>query len=194
MNDNERLDSAPDLSSLSREADAPRALEERIVRELRTQGLMGSHSAAGWPTFRWAAALAAAVLLFASGWFAGSLRRPALTPHGQQFLLLLRQGAIAEASPKQEANRVREYGAWARSLHSKGVLVFAEKLADETRLLSATQVTSPSLGVGAGTPPGPIRGFFLIRAGNLEEALRIAHECPHLRYGGVIEVRPVAKT
>ena len=37
---------------------------------------------------------------------------------------------------------------------------------------------------------GILAGYFVIRAASLEEAERIAAECPHLTYGGAVSVRP----
>jgi hypothetical protein len=39
-----------------------------------------------------------------------------------------------------------------------------------------------------------VSGFFLIRAGSLDEAEAIARDCPHLRHGGRVLVRDVDPT
>jgi hypothetical protein len=36
-----------------------------------------------------------------------------------------------------------------------------------------------------------IGGYFIIRARNMDEAMKIATECPHLKYGGKIDIRPI---
>jgi len=38
---------------------------------------------------------------------------------------------------------------------------------------------------------GRLGGYFLVTAASLEQALEIARDCPHLRYGGRVVVRPV---
>jgi hypothetical protein len=36
-----------------------------------------------------------------------------------------------------------------------------------------------------------IGGYFLIRARDYQQAVSIAENCPHLRYGGTIEIRQI---
>jgi len=191
MKNNHLEDEFPELRKLPREAEVPAALEGRVAEALRREGLLRGTPPALRKRLAWLPA--AAALLFAAGWFAHSLylqaSRVPLTA-GKQYLLLLRQGAMVETSPSEEDALVKEYAAWGRALHEKGELVLAEKLADDLRLLPAAaqdpahipQVESVSR----------VQGFFLIRATSLEDALRIARECPHLRHGGSIEVRPIA--
>jgi hypothetical protein len=42
-----------------------------------------------------------------------------------------------------------------------------------------------------GTNEADVVGYFLIRATSGEEAVRIARLCPHLNYGGTVEVRAI---
>jgi len=37
-------------------------------------------------------------------------------------------------------------------------------------------------------------GYFLIKAQDMNAALAIARTCPHLKYGGSIEIRPIEDT
>jgi hypothetical protein len=39
-----------------------------------------------------------------------------------------------------------------------------------------------------------VAGLFIVRASDLERAAAIARTCPHMRYGGQIEVRPIEQT
>jgi hypothetical protein len=41
---------------------------------------------------------------------------------------------------------------------------------------------------------GVLTGLFIIRAASEAEALAIARTCPHLRYGGRVDVRPIEET
>ena len=140
-----------------------------------------------------AAGLVMAALI---GYGAGALRArgldvrgaPASADASPQFLLLLYDASNPAPPPTAErrARIVAEYSAWARSLAAEGRLVTAEELSD----------ASPEwLGGSVQTVDGArIGGFFLIRARDLSEARQIAGRCPHLKYGGRIELRPIHPT
>lgn len=188
----------PELRSLPREATLPPELEGRVVAGLRGQGLL--HAPRGVsrsPFVRAALATAAGVALFFAGWLAASSQKsaPAPVPHAQPtYALLLRPGPdYHEGTAADEQQRVKEYGAWARELHKKGQLISGEKLGDDARTLIAREGTVAFLEKPIGDQ-GPVQGFFLIRAASLAQALDIAGECPHLRHGGVIEVRAIDPT
>ena len=77
---------------------------------------------------------------------------------------------------------VAEYAAWARGLGADGRLVLAEKLADDGgRVLRASPDARADV----------ISGLFVVRARDYAEAERIARESPHVRHGGVIELRRI---
>jgi hypothetical protein len=151
--------------------------------------------APSWGRFAIAAGLVVAALI---GYGAGTLReraRPspiraasASADSTSRFLLLLYDSADSAKTPNAELRPkiVAEYSAWARSLATEGRLVAAEELAD----------TAPEwLGGSVRTVDGArVGGFFLIRARDLSEARQIAARCPHLKYGGRIELRPIHPT
>jgi hypothetical protein len=41
---------------------------------------------------------------------------------------------------------------------------------------------------------GVLAGYFIIGAASLEEARSIARDCPHLKYGGSVEIRRIEAT
>lgn len=189
-------DEVPELSGLSREGAVPPALEERVVQSLRRERLLAG-GAPRWPrSLVWAGATAAAVGIFFAGVLIGAARRPASPPEFQAtYALLLRSGLEYQetSNAEQEQQRVEEYRAWAGGVYQGGVGIRGEKLGDDGRLLRQQAETSlPSDDLEH--EPGVLGGFFLINANSLEEALRIARSCPHLRYGGTIEVRPIDPT
>jgi hypothetical protein len=186
----------PELRSLPREAAPPPGLEDHVVAELHRAGLLHAPSGTFRSRFvRVALAAAASALLFLAGWLAGSLRPSAPPPAAQPtYALLLRAGPdYREGTPADEQQRVKEYGAWARGLHQEGRLVSGEKLNDDARTLIARDGTVAFLDEPR-PDQGPVQGFFLIRAASLDQALEIARECPHLRHGGIIEVRAIDPT
>jgi hypothetical protein len=146
------------------------------------------------PIVRYAALAASLIVAALVGFGAASFR--AATPTRvaaasdsiPQFLLLLYDDNSTGPPPSDEriAAIIAEYSAWARGLAAAGHLVSAEKLSDEpSDWLGGTVATRNGERVG---------GFFLIRARDLDQARRIAGECPHLKYGGHIELRPIHPT
>ena len=110
----------------------------------------------------------------------------AATDATPRFLLLLYDsGNVAPPSAERRRAIVAEYSAWAHGLESEGRLVSAEELSDASVWLGGSLRTTDAARIG---------GFFLIRARDLSEARQIAERCPHLKYGGRIELRPIQPT
>lgn len=146
-----------------------------------------------------AAALVALVLGGAAGFGIGTARTAAdgptvtrtataeetTTMDGKRYLLLIRDTEAVEQAIEEHGIEaiVQEYGGWAGSLAEAGRLMAAEKLTDSPRW------------VGESAPSASdISGFFLITAASEAEALEIARNSPHARYGGVLEVREIEPT
>jgi len=120
------------------------------------------------------------------------------TPPREQYLLLLegpartRPAGVVPSAADSAAERaiVAEYGAWAGRLQRSGALVMAEKLADEPIAIHAKSgVITPTR-----NPADEVGGFFLIQVTDSAEAQRIARECPHLKYGGTVQLRKIQPT
>lgn len=163
----------------------PAGLEQRVVDSLRAQGLLGP-TAVVVPrrtlTRRWAwpVAIAAGLLLFASGFALG--RRPAAASADglQRYTLLLYEGPEFNPTGTPEPALVEEYSRWAGALAGRGRLVGGEKLGDKAW----------TLGSETASPAGPT-GYFVIAARDHAEALAIARTCPHVLHGGTVSMRPI---
>ena len=111
-----------------------------------------------------------------------------------EFMLLLHENPsdFAGLSPEQIQKVIQEYTAWGDALRREERLVGSAKLKDEggrhmTRREERTRVVDGPY-VEAKEVLG---GYFTVRAAGYDEAVRIAEGCPHLKYGGRIEVREV---
>lgn len=168
------------LDALPPTASPPPELEGRVVAALKAEGLIASR-----PRRPWLPAIAA-VLALALGFGLGRATVPRGTPasDARTFLLLLYPGAPMDPSPAAESARVQEYGAWARGLRSRGQYASGQKLTDASYVIAGAPDGSASL----------LQGYFLIRAGTLEEAQRIARSCPHGVHGGTVVLREVDPT
>lgn len=181
------------LDGLPAEDEPPAALEQRVVAALREQGLLrGPRRLRSLP--RLAVAAAAGAALLAAGWIAGSARSSSLPVPGTALpaaapqpthLLLLRAGDGYRAAPTPAAvrERVAEYRAWARRESRAGRLVDGYRLAYDAEIVTA----------GGDVPPSTreVQGLFLVIARDLEAAVEMARGCPHVSYGGAVEVRPI---
>lgn len=116
---------------------------------------------------RWLPLAAALVLVFAAGVFVGKYE-----PRRQTYALLLHENP--------GPSRVEEYVRWSRN----EFVVGGHELADDARFLDPRTTRDGK---------GEVAGFFLIAAESLEEATQLARTCPHVRYGGTIEVRAVLR-
>ncbi len=111
-----------------------------------------------------------------------------------EFILLLHEdpNGFSEASPEEMQSVVGEYFAWRDKLMQSGQLVGGNKLKDEGgRDLS---LHSGQLRVVDGPfaeAKEVMGGYFIIAAPDYDEAIEVASSCPHLKYGGRIELREI---
>lgn len=110
-----------------------------------------------------------------------------------QFLLLLHENPaeFPNWSPEEMQKVIEEYQAWGRSLAEAGHFVSSQKLRDDGG-------RNLRLGDDGLLVDGPfsetkevIGGFFLIEAQGYQQAAELCRDCPHLAYGGRIEVREI---
>jgi hypothetical protein len=137
------------------------ALEERVVQALTASGLIRRRR---WPRI-WMTA--AAVTLAAAVAVLGLHVGRGKTAGDTYVMLLYEDSTFQFPPPGHLADRRAEYARWADSLAERGKLDLG--------------------GVVAGS--GPITGMFIIRAPTDADAARLAASCPHMKYGGHIEVR-----
>ena len=111
-----------------------------------------------------------------------------------QYVLYLHESPedFLNVTAQQMQELVEEYHGWGEELAGKGKLVSGIKLKDEPG-----RVLRPQGNGEIDTADGPYRqgetigGFFIIEASGYDEATATALTCPHLRYGGRIEVREI---
>ena len=185
------------FAGLPREKVPPSGLEERVVQSLKQSGVLSPPGKiVGSNAVRIGLAVAASLLFFVLG--AAVMRwwsRPAQNPDLPEFMLVLRQtrDQDQQRTAEEELRIAKEYGNWARQLSRQGISVNGEKLKDEARTLR--MVDGRPAGANeinrTGSGFANIAGFFLIKTTGYEHAVKIAESCPHLKYGGTIEVREI---
>ncbi len=111
-----------------------------------------------------------------------------------KYLLLLHEApdTFSDISPEQIQSIIAEYVAWREGLVARKIFIASEKLKDEGgKHLSGN-------GKDVRVVDGPfseakevLGGFFMIEAADYDSAVNISRDCPHLKYGGRIELREV---
>src|SRR6476469_9576029 len=109
----------------------------------------------------------------------------------QYMLLLYSQPADwAKVSPEDFQKALEKYLAWGNKMRAAGKLVGSNKLTDGTgRILRAgdTRVTDGCFTEGKEV----IGGYYIIEAGNYDEAVALCRDHPQLDYRGILEIREV---
>lgn len=181
------------FTALSRQCQPPPALETRIISTLKSKGLIRmATTQRNFAAPRLTVAFAAVVLL-ALGFSLGKWQSRTLQPDPnlQTFIMLLHEAGTVEA---HEADKVSEYSKWAHTIAQAGQLVDGEKLRYDGRLLRRVDEKLEVLEFAPHEDAEHVGGYFLIQARDYEEAVQIARSCPHLKYGGVVELRQIDKT
>ena len=109
--------------------------------------------------------------------------------------LLLLHSDIARPRPatSDEQTQMREaYMGWARRMGGEGKLRGGEKLTDDAgRVMRRNHERTLVTDGPYAESKELIAGYFLIAAESYDEACRLAESCPHLAYGGRIELREI---
>ena len=112
-----------------------------------------------------------------------------------RFMLLLHESTTgaADLAPDEIQAIIARYSAWADELQEKGQHAGSDKLADDgggRHLVGSGDALAVTDGPFAEAKE-VIGGYFAVHAADYDEACRIASSCPHLEYGGRIEVRQI---
>ena len=158
-----------ELTRLPRELEPSPELHDRIVAQLGLRRRRG-------------AMLLIAAASIVAGFTAGLLmphHERASTPHGREFILFVHDTPSMQTDGN-EPRRIEEYRNWAQQLRARGTMEAGDKLTDDITAIGPASGNSSTIG-----------GFFRIVARDRAEAERVARSCPHLKYGGWIELREI---
>jgi hypothetical protein len=96
-----------------------------------------------------------------------------------------------DLSPEELQNVMEQWAEWFDRLVQGGKIKSANPLMDEGKIVSSKRNQILADGPFAESKEA-IGGYFLLQKIDFEEALEIAKQCPALKYGVIVEVRPVA--
>ena len=95
-------------------------------------------------------------------------------------------------SPEELQQSMSKWTRWYDQLVQQGKIKSAHPLMPEGRVISQKKGQPVADGPFAESKEA-IGGYFFLQQSNLDEAVRIAKQCPLLEYGMTVEVRPVAE-
>lgn len=111
-----------------------------------------------------------------------------------QYMFLVQGGACNDGalSAEQMQAKMTEVYAWIEGLTKKGVMIAAQPLTPERKVVSGKNGSIVS-DVVAAESKEVIGGFFIVNVASMDEAVNIARTCPMFKYGGQLEVRQMAE-
>ena len=105
------------------------------------------------------------------------------------FMLLLRGGDFTKYSPEEMQKVVEDYFKWGEKLRKQGKNKGGDELKGGGRLISMKDGRAID---GPFTETKEVvGGYFIIEEASLAAAAETSKECPHLKYGGAIELREI---
>ncbi|MGH9766554.1 MAG: YciI family protein [Blastocatellia bacterium] len=111
-----------------------------------------------------------------------------------QYILLLHEtpSDFSNVSAEEMQQIIGEYVAWRRKIEAEGKFASGEKLKDEGgRHVSMRNGKARVVDGPYAEAKEVMGGYFIINAANYDEAVETSKGCPHLKYGGWIEIREI---
>lgn len=111
-----------------------------------------------------------------------------------KYMLLLHDdpSGFATLSPADIQKVIEKYMAWGARLREAGVITESAKLTDEPGRVMRGQGAATRITDGPYSETKEVLGgYYTIVADSYDHAATRAADCPHLEYGGTIEIREV---
>lgn len=108
-----------------------------------------------------------------------------------KFMLLMhdRPEVFEKMSPSEMQEVVQRYITWGRGLRASKI--GGHKLTGDGRVIRRKRGKVLVTDGPFAESKEVLGGFFLVKARNYDEAVKLTDGCPHLDYGGTIEVRQI---
>lgn len=110
-----------------------------------------------------------------------------------KFMLLLYDNPATwqDMSPEDMQKALGKYMAWKQKLVQKGILAGSDKLQDDGRVIRKNNGQVRVSDGPFAESKEVFGGHFTIDVASYDKAVEECRDCPHLDYGGTIEVRQV---
>ena len=109
----------------------------------------------------------------------------------EKFMLIFQGGMSPDKSPESMQAQMGKWMAWIDKLNSTGKYIAGEPLLPGGKLITGKKKTVTDGPYTEGKEV--VGGFFLIKAEDMNEAVKICDDYPDYEYGGSIQVRQVMK-
>jgi hypothetical protein len=107
----------------------------------------------------------------------------------EEFVLFFRQPPTPkDISERQQELTSNQWTNWFGEIAAEGRLYRGKRLEASGKVLRETGVTTDG---PLGEMKEQLSGFIIVLAETLDEASTFAHDCPALKAGGTVEIRPV---
>ena len=179
--------------ALARQRQPSPGLESRIISALKSKGFIRMTPSRQIFSIPRLAGAFAAIALVALGFSLGKWqsRVSRADPGLETFIMLLHESGSVD---EHETDKVIEYGKWAQTIAQTNRLRAGAKLRYDGRLLRRVNAQLETRPFAPHEDSNHLGGYFLIQALDYDEAVKIASSCPHLKYGGIVELRQIDKT
>lgn len=170
------------FDQLEKELQPPAHIEDQLVNQLKFEGHIKESKMNNIGKI--IIGIAASILLFLGGTWYGksSTNQITITPEMGYMLLLHEDERFTPGEPME---MFEEYAAWMENTFARGVKITGQELANEAVLI---RKGAPNVNQGDETDVRTT-GYFILEAKSLEEAIAVAQDNPHVKYGGTVEVK-----
>ena len=111
-----------------------------------------------------------------------------------KYMLLLHDdpSSFGTLSPADIQTVIEKYMAWGKRLRAAGIITESNKLTDAPGRVMRGQGSSARITDGPYSETKEVLGgYYIVEAGSYDQAIERSRDCPHLEYGGTIEIREV---
>src|ERR1700704_3183679 len=109
----------------------------------------------------------------------------------EKFMLIFQGGMSPDSSPELMQAQMGKWMAWIDKLNAAGKYVAGEPLLPGGKLISGKKKTVTDGPYTEGKEI--VGGYFVIKAANMDEAVKICDDYPDYEIGGTVQVRQVMK-
>lgn len=168
------------FETLVSSAPPPTSLEYKIIAQLKEEGLIKKQTTMN-VYLKYATAVAASLIIFLTGNYIGKQSSPTEINPLNGYIMILKEDH--NFTPGEPMQMFKEYAAWMNNLYDQGVKITGQELKNEAIRVSALGPEK------LGGDEDKITGYFIIEAKSEAEAMKIVNANPHLKYGGIIELK-----
>ena len=187
---NNKIENKEGFEKLKTNISPPENLEEKVMMKLKSMNLLSRSERKKSYVFKISYSLALLFVGLAIGYSINFDRKPtsATAKNKSQYILLLYQNEELKGNEKE---RIHVYGSWAYKYGAKKIVVGGERLEESGRIISLSGEEISVTEIKSIYDPRITSGYFIIETESYDEAVNIALTCPHIKYGGYIEIREI---